>query len=152
MSVNSEKWKLHRLFSKRGRISFRHTGNDATAYETHFHFVFVGISDLILSQFSLCGALRKIVSVEFGLVLGFLFILKKEKQSTKFFWHFFPFRISSQVGLVCFIGYVCVCMETYREQLKEPLSFIQPIGFVKFKFIRNSSFPRGSHSQEICES
>lgn len=109
-------------FSKRGRISLGRP-NGATEYETRFHYVF-GISDLILSQFSVSAAQCEKLSSKISSHVC-CFSCWKKKQTRNYSHFFLPISHSSQVGLVCSIVHfafetqthttltcVCVCGES----------------------------------------
>lgn len=138
-------------FSKRGRISLGRP-NGATEYETRFHYVF-GISDLILSQFSVSAAQCEKLSSKISSHVCCFSCWKKNKHEIILI-SFFPFHIRVKWDLyvpLCILhlkhkhtrhSHVCVCV---ARAIERAIIIYSTNWIVKFKFIRNSSFPRGSH-------
>lgn len=86
--------KIAQIISRNEEEFHFERSNHTTAYETQFHYV-SGISDLILSQFSVCGALRKIVFENLvARLLLFSLLLRETRNYSHFFLSILEFESS----------------------------------------------------------
>lgn len=138
-------WKWHRLFSKRGRISFgsmqayNHIRDPLSLRLRHIWFNFESIFCLRRNAKN-CVRKFRLTSAAFFFVAG------KNQEHEIILISFFPFRIRVKWDLYGPLWNPCVCGERDEARAIERAIIIYSTNWiVKFKFIRNSSFPRGSH-------